>query len=91
MSGQGRYRTLWEHYYADVQAIIYVLDSTDQIRLCVAKDELAILLAHEEIRSTRIPILFYANKMDAPGAISPEECMEGMELDNIRDRPWHIT
>ena len=24
MSGQGRYRTLWEHYYTDCQAIIFV-------------------------------------------------------------------
>ena len=26
MSGQGRYRSLWERYYKDVEAIIYVLD-----------------------------------------------------------------
>ena len=28
MSGQGRYRSLWEHYYSDVQAIIYGTMST---------------------------------------------------------------
>lgn len=91
MSGQGRYRSLWEHYYADVQAIIYVLDSTDKIRMCVAKEELDILLGHENIRQNRIPILFFANKMDIPGALSPEESMEHLELDRIRDKPWHIT
>ena len=37
MSGQSRYRELWAHYYTDVQAIIYVLDSTDRIRMAVAK------------------------------------------------------
>ena len=37
MSGQSRYRELWEHYYRDVQAIVYVLDSTDRIRMAVAK------------------------------------------------------
>ena len=26
MSGQGRYRSLWEQHYKDVEAIIYVLD-----------------------------------------------------------------
>lgn len=34
---QGRYRSLWEKYYTDVQAIIFVVDSTDRIRMCVAK------------------------------------------------------
>jgi ADP-ribosylation factor-like protein 6 len=32
MSGQGRYRNLWEHYYKDVQAIIFVVDTSDKIR-----------------------------------------------------------
>ena len=63
MSGQGRYRSLWEHYYADVQAIIYVVDSTDRIRMCVAKEELEQLLNHEEIKKCRSPILFFANKV----------------------------
>lgn len=26
MSGQGKYRSLWEQYYKDVEAVIYVLD-----------------------------------------------------------------
>merc|ERR1719482_243120 len=49
MSGQGRYRNLWEHYYKDVGGIIFVIDSTDKIRMCVAKDELETMLAHEHL------------------------------------------
>jgi ADP-ribosylation factor family len=63
MSGQGRYRSLWEHYYADVQAIIYVVDSTDKLRMCVAKEELEQLLHHEDIKRSSAPILFFANKV----------------------------
>jgi ADP-ribosylation factor-like protein 6 len=33
MSGAGRYRQLWEHYYREAQAIIFVLDSADRLRL----------------------------------------------------------
>ena len=33
MSGQGRYRNLWEHYYKDVGGVIFVIDSTDKIRM----------------------------------------------------------
>ena len=116
MSGQGRYRSLWEHYYTDVEAVIFVLDSTDRLRMCVAKEELTQLLSHEEIKKTRAPVLFFANKvstrrqkcnasfdfthksiyfltvqMDIPGALTPEECMDEMDLDIIRDKAWHIT
>ena len=90
MSGQGRYRSLWEHYYRDVQAIIYVLDSTDKLRVCVAKEELEQLLKHDDIKSSKIPILFFANKMDVPGSMSPDVCAEELELFKVRDKPWHI-
>lgn len=33
MSGAGRYRMLWEHYYREAQAVIFVLDSADKLRL----------------------------------------------------------
>jgi hypothetical protein len=29
--------------------------------------------------------------MDIPGAMTPEECMEELELHEIRGKPWHIT
>ena len=46
-----------------MQAIIYVLDSTDRLRVCVAKEELGQLLGHEDIKVTNAPILFFANKV----------------------------
>ena len=65
MSGQGRYRNLWEHYYRDCQVatiiitdlylstfhqgIIFVVDSSDRLRMVVAKDELDMLLQVETI------------------------------------------
>ena len=59
--------------------------------MCVAKEELEQLLKHEDIKSSRCPVLFFANKMDVSGALTPEECMEELGLDKIRDKPWHIT
>nr|QXF29024.1 Arl6 [Vischeria sp. CAUP Q 202] len=90
MSGQSRYRNLWEVYYTDVQAIIFVLDSTDRLRMCVAKDELEMLLQHASVRGRSIPILFFANKMDLPGSMSEVECMDALELAKVQ-APWHIT
>eukprot|EP00002_Diphylleia_rotans_P007430 TRINITY_DN1697_c0_g1_i2.p2 TRINITY_DN1697_c0_g1~~TRINITY_DN1697_c0_g1_i2.p2 ORF type:complete len:114 (+),score=25.78 TRINITY_DN1697_c0_g1_i2:504-845(+) len=91
MSGQGKYRNLWEHYYKETQAIIFVIDTSDKIRLCVAKDELEVLLEHPDIKARKIPILFFANKMDMPNGMTPVECVQGLELDKLTDKPWHIT
>merc|ERR1712051_690607 len=33
MSGQGRYRNLWEHYYKECQGIVFVVDSSDKVRV----------------------------------------------------------
>jgi len=89
MSGQGRYRNLWEHYYKDVGGIIFCIDSTDKIRMCVAKDELETMLTHQDLRN--VPLLFFANKMDRPTAAQPVECVQLLELDKITDKPWHIA
>ena len=91
MSGQGRYRSLWEQYYEEVEAIIFVVDCTDALRMCVAKDELEALLQHASVRRDSCPVLLFANKMDLPDALSPVECMQILELDSIREHPWHIA
>ena len=44
-SGQGRYRNMWEMYYKDAQAVIFVIDSADRLRMAVAKDELEGILS----------------------------------------------
>jgi GTPase SAR1 family protein len=33
MSGAGCYRLLWEQYYLETQAVIFVVDSADRLRL----------------------------------------------------------
>ncbi|RWS24330.1 ADP ribosylation factor 79F-like protein [Leptotrombidium deliense] len=91
MSGQGRYRNLWEHYYKNVQGIIFVIDSSDSLRLVVAKEELDLMLKHSEIEGKpNIPILLYANKMDLREAMSSVKISQGLGLTVMKNRPWHI-
>jgi GTPase SAR1 family protein len=37
MSGTAKYRNLWEHYYKSVDAIVFVVDASDKIRMSIAK------------------------------------------------------
>ncbi|XP_074551518.1 ADP-ribosylation factor-like protein 6 [Halichoeres trimaculatus] len=90
MSGQGRYRNLWEHYYKESHAIIFVIDSGDKLRMVVAKEELDNLLNHEDICCRKIPVLFFANKMDLKDAVSSVKITQMLSLENIKDKPWHI-
>lgn len=91
MSGAGRYRTLWEQYYRDAQAVIFVIDSGDQLRLVVAKDELDNMLKHPNMASRKIPALFLANKKDLPTALQPPAIAQALKLEDIKDRAWNIV
>lgn len=90
MSGQGRYRTLWEQYYRDCQGVVFVVDSSDKIRMVVARDELDSMMKHPDLAGRRVPILFFANKMDSRDAVSSVKVSTLMGLEDIRDKAWHI-
>lgn len=47
MSGQSKYRSLWEKYYELCEGIVFVVDSADDLRVAVAKNELEIILENE--------------------------------------------
>uniref|UniRef100_A0A8C6S8D8 ADP-ribosylation factor-like protein 6 n=1 Tax=Neogobius melanostomus TaxID=47308 RepID=A0A8C6S8D8_9GOBI len=88
--GPRKYRNLWEHYYKDSHAIIFVIDSGDKLRMVVAKEELDTLLNHEDMRDKKIPVLFFANKMDLQDAMSSNKVTQMLCLESIKDKPWHI-
>lgn len=83
MSGQGKYRSLWEHYYQGVEAVIFVVDSSDSLRMVVAKDELDTMLQHADFKGKNIPILFLANKIDLPDAMSASKIAQILGLDRL--------
>ncbi|XP_058829213.1 ADP-ribosylation factor-like protein 6 [Topomyia yanbarensis] len=91
MSGATRYRSLWEHHFKSCQGIVFVIDSSDRMRLVVVKDELEILIQHPDIANRRVPILFFANKMDCTDALSSVKIAAGLGLEKIKDKPWHIS
>ncbi|KAH8860770.1 ADP-ribosylation factor-like protein 6, partial [Schistosoma japonicum] len=86
----GAYRDLWEKFYKECEAIIYVVDSSDELRLIVVEDELHRILKHPNVFSRRIPILFFANKMDQPNSLTTKEIVRILGLENIKNKPWKI-
>jgi small GTP-binding protein len=88
VGGQDKLRRLWHHYYRGTHGLIYVVDSSDRHRIEAAREELAAILAADEMRDA--VVLVYANKQDLPGAMSATEVAEKMHLHALRDREWYI-
>ena len=79
MSGAGRYRNLWEQHYREAKAVMFVVDSADKLRLCVAKDELDAMLSSRDLRGK--PFLFFANKARPPSHWSPYDRVSVVNAD----------
>ncbi|GBP16361.1 ADP-ribosylation factor-like protein 6 [Eumeta japonica] len=90
VGGAGRQRALWDHHYRRADAFVFVVDCADHLRLVVAREELELLLAHPDVRGRRAPLLVFANKSDAPGALSAPQTAAALGLQRLTDRPWHV-
>lgn len=89
MSGQSRYRPLWHHYFEIVSGIIFVVDLSDRARMSIVKDELDRILQHKKLEHK--PILFLANKVDHPDAVSPEDIWVALRLGDIEEQYGHVV
>ena len=67
LGGQTSIRPYWRAYYKNTDAVIYVVDSADQERLAIAKEELMSMLQEDELADASL--LVFANKQDVPGAL----------------------
>ena len=82
---------MWEMYYRDAQAVIFVIDSSDRLRMAVARDELEGILSHDDIAKNNVLFLFFANKSDLADACTPAEVTHILDLPNLlRNKAFHI-
>ena len=88
IGGQETIRRLWRHYYANTDALIFVIDSQDTERMKEAKEELHHLLSQDELRDASV--LVYANKQDAKGAMTPSKMADALGLHSVKSHTWYI-
>lgn len=55
-----------------------------------AESVMVVLFSLSDIKHRRIPILFFANKMDLRDAVTSVKVSQLLCLENIKDKPWHI-
>jgi GTP-binding protein SAR1 len=78
LGGHETARRLWGDYTTTVDAVVFVVDTTDRQRFPEAKRELDNLLLSDELRG--IPFLILGNKIDMPTASSEEELRYALGL-----------
>jgi ADP-ribosylation factor protein 1 len=106
VGGQEKIRQLWRHYFADSQALIFVVDSCERDRLSEAKEELHRLMHDEDLKDAIL--LVFAKKQvefgiielvnqilnrhlqDMPKAMTAAEIADKLSLNLLRQRKWRI-
>ena len=58
----GKVRSLWTHYYENLNALIFVIDSTDKERMWQVREELVKL--NEDLKFQNVSLLVFFNKQD---------------------------
>jgi len=72
LGGQQELQALWDKYYQECHAVIYVVDSNDRERINESKESFLQMLSNSNLAG--VPLLVAANKQDL------EECMGVREV-----------
>lgn len=88
IGGQTTIRSYWRNYFEQTDGVIWVVDSSDKLRLKDCKEELHNLLKQDKLSGSTLLVL--CNKQDIDGALSINEIMEVLDLESITTRHWMI-
>ncbi|KAF4338429.1 ADP-ribosylation factor [Fusarium beomiforme] len=85
-AGNPHWRPCWRSFMSRLQAVVFVIDSTDKQALQEAKIELAGLLKEDMLETQ--PFLILANKQDEFRAMSVAAVTEYLDIHQYLDKPW---
>mmetsp|Transcript_3163 Transcript_3163/g.7313 ORF Transcript_3163/g.7313 Transcript_3163/m.7313 type:complete len:188 (+) Transcript_3163:47-610(+) len=88
VGGPDRIRGLWRRYYADVDGLVFMADSSDRHRVDDAREQIQFILREEELLGK--PLLVFANKQDLPNVMTVAELVDKLSLNQIGERRWFI-
>ncbi|CAD5212969.1 unnamed protein product [Bursaphelenchus okinawaensis] len=88
IGGQISLRSYWRNYFEHTDALVFVVDATDRLRLKEAREELDKLLNEQCL--VGVTLLILANKRDIRGSLTAEEIQKEMKLEEIKYHHWKI-
>ncbi|PKU69727.1 ADP-ribosylation factor-related protein 1 isoform X2 [Dendrobium catenatum] len=84
LGGQIGLRTIWEKYYEEAHAVVFVIDASCPSSFEDSKSALEKVLRNDDLRGA--PLLILANKQDLPEAVSSEELARYLDLKELGER-----
>ncbi|OWM75627.1 ADP-ribosylation factor-related protein 1 [Punica granatum] len=84
LGGQPGLRSIWEKYYEEAHAVVFVIDAACPSRFEDSKSALEKVLRNDELQGA--PVLILANKQDLPEAVSTEELARYLDLKKLDER-----
>eukprot|EP00741_Cyanophora_paradoxa_P005181 tig00000852_g5021.t1 len=88
LGGQIGLRGIWDKYFAETQALIYVVDSANTNRFDESRSALDELLADPKLDG--VPLLFLANKQDLPTARPAQDTASMFDLGRVKGRGCRV-
>ncbi len=79
----GQATRLWKHYFDKINAVIFVVDSSDREKMQKANEELHKVIDDPELSNA--PVLIFANKQDVQGALTKEEVYQALSLQTVSE------
>lgn len=86
LGGQLGLRSIWEKYYDEAHAVIYVVDAECTSRFEDSKSALEKVLQHEDLQGA--PVLILANKQDLEEAVSTDELSQYLDIKKLDERDY---
>ena len=88
LGGQESTRSVWDVYYMNTDAVVYVIDSQDEEYHEESKIQFHKLINHPTLKNATI--LIFANKQDLKDVKSVSQLIQEYELDKIKDHIWYV-
>ncbi|KAJ9122465.1 ADP-ribosylation factor-like protein 2 [Naganishia vaughanmartiniae] len=97
IGGQKTLRPYWRNYFEATDAVVWVVDSSDRLRMQDCKEELRGLL-QEDVKAepsdlqrlAGATLLVFANKQDLDGSMSLTEIRDALDLESIQSHRWLV-
>ncbi|GAB0093249.1 ADP-ribosylation factor-related protein 1 [Sergentomyia squamirostris] len=82
LGGQEELQSLWDKYYQESHAVIYIIDSHDRDRMNESKEVFDKMISNDHLSG--VPLLLLANKQDLP------DCMGVREIKPVFQHTGHL-
>lgn len=88
LGGQLGLRSIWEKYYEEAHAVVFVVDTACPSRFEDSKLALEKVLRHEDLQGA--PLLILANKQDLAESVTAEEVARYLDLKKLDERVYNF-